>query len=219
MAWLAMRMVLLTVTGEPNARSMPPLTPGAPARRQPAAAAAGPAASDVVSEQTAIHEARLDRDEGDTAPFPDAAGAAGHTGAAGRPGAADSLIPDERSVGNGRGGGGHAEDAWEAEDAAAGGRTAVETVCDGTAPGAMGVPRARLFVSVELRTFKLAKLLIPPPCPEPKLFSPSPPAAPIAALPLSVQSVTVIVTPKLLELLSAPPPALAPGLPPAPGFR
>ena len=75
-------------------------------------------------ERTAIHKGRLDRDEGDTAPFPDTAGAAGHTGAAGRAGAANCLIPDERTVENGRGGGGHAEDAGDAEDATAGGRTA-----------------------------------------------------------------------------------------------
>ena len=46
----------------------------------------------------------------------------------------------------------------------------LETVCDGTAPGARGVPRARLSVSVELLTIKFAKLLMPPPCPEPKLY-------------------------------------------------
>ena len=45
---------------------------------------------------------------------------------------------------------------------------------------------------------------------------PSPPASPMAALPLSVQPVTVMVVPGVLEeLLSAPPPALAPGLPPS----
>ena len=46
----------------------------------------------------------------------------------------------------------------------------LETVCDGTAPGARGVPRARLSVRVELRTVKLEKSLMPPPCPEPKLI-------------------------------------------------
>ena len=44
---------------------------------------------------------------------------------------------------------------------------------------------------------------------------PSPPAAPMAELSLIVQPVTVRVAPTLLELLSAPPPALAPGLPPS----
>ena len=44
---------------------------------------------------------------------------------------------------------------------------------------------------------------------------PSPPAAPMAALSLSVQPVTVRVVPTSLELLIAPPPALAPGLPPS----
>ena len=91
-----MRVVLLTVTTEPNAMSMPPLTPAAPDR----AAAAGPALSDVVGDRTAGHEGRRDDDEGDTAPFPDTAGAAG------RPGAADSLIAGERTVGNEHGGGG-----------------------------------------------------------------------------------------------------------------
>ena len=47
---------------------------------------------------------------------------------------------------------------------------------------------------------------------------PSPPAAPMAALSLSVQPVTVRVAPTLLELLIAPPPALAPGLPPSASF-
>ena len=47
---------------------------------------------------------------------------------------------------------------------------------------------------------------------------PSPPAAPIAALPLSVQPVTLMVAPNSDELLSAPPPALAPGLPPRAWF-
>ena len=69
-------------------------------------------------------------------------------------------------------------------------------------------------MTVELLTLKFAKLLMPPPCPEPKLMTPSPPASPIAALPLKVQPVTVKVAPKSEELLSAPPPALAPGLPP-----
>ena len=63
------------------------------------AAAAGPASSDVVSERTAgprlAEETAID---GDTAPFPDTAGAAG------RPGAADSLIAGERTVGNDHGG-------------------------------------------------------------------------------------------------------------------
>ena len=94
----------------------------------------------------------------------------------------------------------------------------VEGVWEGTTPGASGVPRATLPVRVELRTVKFPKLLIPPPCPEPKLSLPSPPAAPMAALPLSVQPVTVRVAPTRLESLSAPPPALAPGLPPTASF-
>ena len=189
MAWLSMRVVLLTVTTEPNARSIPPLTPGAPT----AAAAAGPALSDVVSERTAGHEGRRDGDQGDTAPFPDTAGAAG------RPGAADSLIAGERTVGNGRGGGGTHRWARQKMPPPA---TALpfETVCDGTAPGASGVPMARLLVTVELLTIKFAKLLMPPPCPEPKLVTPSPPASPIAALPLSVQPVTVMVAPTLRRI-------------------
>src|SRR5271167_4609045 len=93
-----------------------------------------------------------------------------------------------------------------------------ETVCDGTAPGARGVPWARLLESVELLTVKVAKLLMPPPCPEPKLVTPSPPAAPMAELPLSVQPVTVMVAPTLEELLIAPPPALAPATPPKAWF-
>ena len=71
----------------------------------------------------------------------------------------------------------------------------LKTVCDGTALAARGVPWARLSVRVESRTIKFAKLLMPPPCPEPKLVMPSPPAAPMAALPLSVQPVTVMVAP------------------------
>ena len=60
----------------------------------------------------------------------------------------------------------------------------LKTVCEGTASAARGVPWARLSVRVELRTVKVAKLLMPPPWPEPKLVMPSPPAAPMAALSL-----------------------------------
>ena len=89
-----------------------------------------------------------------------------------------------------------------------------ETVCDGTAPGAKGVPWASLPPESRLITVKLAKSLMPPPCPEPKLVIPSPPAEPMAELSLRVQPVTVIVAPTLEELLIAPPPALAPAMTP-----
>ncbi len=106
----------------------------------------------------------------------------------------------------------------QAEDAAAGDRAAAQDRLRGDGTGASGVPTAWLPVRVELRTIKLPKSLMAPPWPEPKFASPSPPAAPMAELPLSVLPVTVMTAPILLELLSAPPPALAPGLPPAAWF-
>src|SRR5271167_3373820 len=87
----------------------------------------------------------------------------------------------------------------------------LKTCCEGTTLEASGAPWARLSLTVEARTVKAPMLLMPPPWPEPKLVAPSPPGAPMAELPLIVQFVTVKLAPTLLELLMAPPPALAPG--------
>ena len=135
-------------------------------------------------------------------------------GAAGRPGAADRLIAGERTVGHDHGGIGHVD--AEAEDATAGGRTAAREVCDGTAPGARGVPRARLPVRVELHNGQVIEIVDAAALPGAKIgyavtagFTDCRVAAERAARDGHGRTGT------LEELLSAPPPALAPGLPPS----